>query len=547
MTNISKVKKVAAFYFSAFVVTSIISAFALSFAFESRLFFALSAQAGEAPDAPSYTSFEELRQEIGNPAGRELNIVSGTVLFPTPIHINRDIHIESLGAPAEFSFAYDETYPQNDNLLSNEAYYPQLRHFVIWAEEEVQSVRNDNEYLIVGFKNIIFRAEGGFGGIYAPNGNVKLFFEDCIFEELGGDNVFGGAVTLVTYTSDFYGSIKHTFYQSEFKNCTFINNTGIFGGGIFASTSNVEEVYSKIKLALQNCSFSKNTALVGKNIYIDNPATWVTYTDCIDVDFDVDDDVILQLKNGALPIPVKTGYVFLHWENETGEPLQFPTNEILEMGQAHPSAVWIPKTFTISYHGVDAPTEFPKIHTFGQATVLFPPQKDGYIFLGWLLPNADEPTKYLTLGAQDFLENITLTAVWEPIPPPAPFPAWGIALIIMSGITVLVSGMFCVLFILRRRNFAPETASLSDAPDTFASSAESDVKAENIEALARRYSLTAREREIVALLIKGNSQSAIAKELFISAATVKKHTQNIYGKLDIKSRFELIALTTHRT
>lgn len=52
--------------------------------------------------------------------------------------------------------------------------------------------------------------------------------------------------------------------------------------------------------------------------------------------------------------------------------------------------------------------------------------------------------------------------------------------------------------------------------------------------------LTGREREVLALLVKGLSNSNIAKRLNISTATVKYHLSNIFGKLGVKSRVEAV-------
>ena len=54
--------------------------------------------------------------------------------------------------------------------------------------------------------------------------------------------------------------------------------------------------------------------------------------------------------------------------------------------------------------------------------------------------------------------------------------------------------------------------------------------------------LSPREREIFALLSTGHTAEAIANELSISANTVRTHVHNIYGKLDVHSRQELIDL-----
>ncbi len=53
--------------------------------------------------------------------------------------------------------------------------------------------------------------------------------------------------------------------------------------------------------------------------------------------------------------------------------------------------------------------------------------------------------------------------------------------------------------------------------------------------------LTAREREIVALIAAGHSNKAIAEELFISPATAARHVANILAKLGFTSRAQVAA------
>jgi two-component system nitrate/nitrite response regulator NarL len=52
-------------------------------------------------------------------------------------------------------------------------------------------------------------------------------------------------------------------------------------------------------------------------------------------------------------------------------------------------------------------------------------------------------------------------------------------------------------------------------------------------------SLTAREREIIALVAQGNGTRPIAAELGISEKTVRNHLVSIYSKLDVSDRLEL--------
>lgn len=59
-------------------------------------------------------------------------------------------------------------------------------------------------------------------------------------------------------------------------------------------------------------------------------------------------------------------------------------------------------------------------------------------------------------------------------------------------------------------------------------------------AVAQEYSLSARETEVFLLLAKGRGIEHIQNKLFISGHTVKTHTYNIYRKMDINSREELL-------
>jgi DNA-binding NarL/FixJ family response regulator len=53
--------------------------------------------------------------------------------------------------------------------------------------------------------------------------------------------------------------------------------------------------------------------------------------------------------------------------------------------------------------------------------------------------------------------------------------------------------------------------------------------------------LTAKELEVLARLAEGKSNQQIAEALFVTAATVKTHLSNIYGKLGVANRREALA------
>ncbi len=56
-----------------------------------------------------------------------------------------------------------------------------------------------------------------------------------------------------------------------------------------------------------------------------------------------------------------------------------------------------------------------------------------------------------------------------------------------------------------------------------------------------KYGITERERELILKVMQGKSNADIARELFISLPTVKTHLHNIYKKLDVDSRYDLLA------
>ncbi len=60
--------------------------------------------------------------------------------------------------------------------------------------------------------------------------------------------------------------------------------------------------------------------------------------------------------------------------------------------------------------------------------------------------------------------------------------------------------------------------------------------------IEERSSLTAREKEIAGMLLKGKSNKEISDLMCVSIETVKSHLQNIYRKLGVKSRMEVLAL-----
>ena len=58
--------------------------------------------------------------------------------------------------------------------------------------------------------------------------------------------------------------------------------------------------------------------------------------------------------------------------------------------------------------------------------------------------------------------------------------------------------------------------------------------------------LTARERDVLALMVKGMNNADIAAQLIVSHSTIKFYVSSILAKLHVASRVEAVALAVER-
>jgi len=56
--------------------------------------------------------------------------------------------------------------------------------------------------------------------------------------------------------------------------------------------------------------------------------------------------------------------------------------------------------------------------------------------------------------------------------------------------------------------------------------------------------LTKRQRKVAELVLRGMTNREIGKELYISEETVKRHLYNIYARLGVKNRVQLLGKLT---
>jgi DNA-binding CsgD family transcriptional regulator len=85
-----------------------------------------------------------------------------------------------------------------------------------------------------------------------------------------------------------------------------------------------------------------------------------------------------------------------------------------------------------------------------------------------------------------------------------------------------------------------EAARVNGMPDTIAVSVHAAGVDDVLALVSRVYGLTARERELVELVLEGIDTRELARRMFISRYTVNDHLKSVFAKLGIRSRRELV-------
>ncbi|MDE8703425.1 LuxR C-terminal-related transcriptional regulator [Adlercreutzia equolifaciens] len=133
--------------------------------------------------------------------------------------------------------------------------------------------------------------------------------------------------------------------------------------------------------------------------------------------------------------------------------------------------------------------------------------------------------------------------------------AHGAAVLLLCVVLLSIA----LVIVARGRRKVPATVSseqLSSGKPAFPTVAETDAqiavaespaqaledRQEAMHSYLRDHGLSPRETEVAELLMRGHSIAAIASKLFISENTTRGHVKNIYKKLDVHSRQELVDL-----
>lgn len=105
------------------------------------------------------------------------------------------------------------------------------------------------------------------------------------------------------------------------------------------------------------------------------------------------------------------------------------------------------------------------------------------------------------------------------------------------GVTsvLLLAINLVTIFYLYRKDFSPIFFGGGEKKDELS-------EEEIIDLVAEKHRLTERERDVMILAYKGLTNPDIAEKLFISRHTVKRHMHNLFEKLDVSTRMELVQL-----
>ncbi len=151
------------------------------------------------------------------------------------------------------------------------------------------------------------------------------------------------------------------------------------------------------------------------------------------------------------------------------------------------------------------------------------PVNKGYKFGGWYY-DADYLHPYRSGDIID--SSVVLYAKWEK----AALPGWAVALIIAAAVAIAAGAVIIIVLLVKKRKKA--------APKVLLDQPQGEKAPVSIDELIAELSM--REREVLRLLVEGRSAKEIAAELSVAFDTARNHVRNIYRKLDVSSRTELV-------
>ena len=127
-----------------------------------------------------------------------------------------------------------------------------------------------------------------------------------------------------------------------------------------------------------------------------------------------------------------------------------------------------------------------------------------------------------------------------------PAAAWGVLFQSPTAILVTVLALLAAVALILPESLlaalTPSHAKGACTSDEEAVTGVANADSERLDQLARQAGLTAREREVLALLARGRTTAVIAREIGVAGGTAHTHVAHIYTKLGVHNQQELIDL-----
>ena len=390
---------------------------------------------------------------------------------------------------------------------------------VIWAEDSNIHLLNcsftGNEYLNA-------ETDSQNGGALALF-NCGSFLDGCIIANNSSNGAGGGIFCSIS-----------PFKTLVMENCTVIGNSSSTDEGISVvlaktnfDTTAVARIYFSSLIGKQNISDNAELLgclLVDENISENEPSENNGYCLALTLDNALEKGLIpslpehVTLSKYEYPVPKEVigkmaGGIFA---NSLGN---------LQVGDN------FEKEATINIEVVPGQIETTTVQ-YRNELFLEQPTRDGYSFEGWEYPSGTPfESGKIYIGGK--LPEANIVATWHFVLSENLYMIWLPLLIIIAIVAIVLAS----ILIKRKKAFiVPEEENAPDESTTLPEDWVERVceKPEITEVISKR------EMEVLKKLLEGKSRKQISEELFVTEATIKKHSASIYSKLDVHNRTELI-------
>ena len=99
-----------------------------------------------------------------------------------------------------------------------------------------------------------------------------------------------------------------------------------------------------------------------------------------------------------------------------------------------------------------------------------------------------------------------------------------------------------LLLIYENRNTASNNDIEKMLSDLLVIKSNNEAQINRLKNISEKYLLSRREVEVLAEILDGRTNSEISENLSVSLSTVKKHVYNIFNKIGVNSRAQLLNL-----